>query len=474
MKKIHIYENALCFLIKEGRNAEKANRKTIEIFKDALNIDERKASEIEYDFRNWLFHANMHDSIIRLEPIMAHVALTLGYRQASADEKYLGRLQSIMNYIIENYRNNDFPIALNKLTIDNTTFEKLDSIFGNAVDAAKDEDEKAASKYSDNSKMNKDFIIKRVDSYEEAQYYGKYSCSKSPLCYATDEKTWNTYTNHGSNAAYVILHKNWKNIPEKHGFNTPYDDYGWSMVFLFINPYGEINASNTRWNHDTNGHGPLNVNQSFTKRMIVDKLHVNFNATFKPLITVNGLAQDARRRIFQIKNGKKPNNMFQEFSPMGENCIRICLDGLYNIIDADYQLLSPNLWFLYIDDFREGYARVEGPNGLMNFITAKGDLINHGQDWYIDADEFHNGYTLVQNNDGLWNILMKNGRYINDGKEWFVDIDVFSKGHFECQTVSGTMKTFDMTTIPLNKNKNVIEARIIGNIMKNITKNGYS
>ena len=136
MKKIHILENALRYLIDEGRNAEKAKQKTIAVMKNYLSQNgiqgeqlEAMAAEYEHSLKEWLFHANIPDSVIRLEPIMANVAMQLGFTPKDKDTEELSRLRNITWYILENYRNEGFPIALNKLTLDNTSFDRLNELF---------------------------------------------------------------------------------------------------------------------------------------------------------------------------------------------------------------------------------------------------------------------------------------------------------------------------------------------------------
>ena len=49
------------------------------------------------------------------------------------------------------------------------------------------------------------------------------------------------------------------------GEGNPYDEYGTSMIFVFIDPEGNITASNCRWNHRTEGEYNGSVDHAFTK-----------------------------------------------------------------------------------------------------------------------------------------------------------------------------------------------------------------
>lgn len=298
MKRIHILESKLKYLLDEGKNAEKAKLETYKVIErffgyaswlsypfndEAANPNHLSIRDyIENKLRELLFHANCPDAFIRLEPIMMNVALHLGFEQQEQDVTRLNRLAMIVRYIEENYRKPDFPIQLSQLNISNTTYDTLNDLFGSIIDGEIEEDNQAANSYPEDSVMNPNYEVKEVNSFDEAEYYGKYSCSKSPLCYGEASTTWDQYTNDGANKAYVILRKGWKDIPEIHGENTPYDEYGLSMIFVFITPDGNLAYSNTRWNHDTEGKGPRNVDQSFNKTKIAELLNVNFNSIFKP------------------------------------------------------------------------------------------------------------------------------------------------------------------------------------------------
>ena len=283
VKKIHLLENALRYLLDEGRNAEKAKQKTIAVMKNYLSQNgvqgeqlETMAAEYESSFKEWLFHANMPDSIIRLEPIMANVAMQLGFTPKNKDTRELYRLQDITNYIIASYQNTDFPIALNKLTLDNTSFDSLNELFGSAIDKSK-----GSWKPSNDGKPKPHYTVKRLDTFEEAHKYHPYTQN---ICYLGDEETWNDYTEDGKNAVYVLLRDGWKNIPAKYGEDTPYDDYGESMVFVIIRPDSKVAYSNTRWNHETEGKGPRDVDQSFTENMkkVSDMLQTDYRNVLKP------------------------------------------------------------------------------------------------------------------------------------------------------------------------------------------------
>ena len=399
MKKIHILENALRYILEEGRNAEKAKQKTIAVMKNYLSQNgvqgeqlETMAMEYEHSLKEWLFHANMPDSIIRLEPIMANVAMQLGFTPKDRDTEELYRLKDITNYIIANYKNEDFPIALNKLTIDNTSFDSLNELFGSAMDASK-----GSWKPSNDGKPKPHYTVKRLDTFEEAHKYHPYT---QDICYLKNESTWNDYTVHGKNSVYVLLRDGWEDIPAEHGKNTPYDDYGESMVFVIIRPDGKVAYSNTRWNHNTNGKGPIDVDQSFTENM--DKISDMLQTDYRNVLKASDMCHDLTQKAEQLlQKGWKYdiNKLFDKVRDLGENRQSISLGYWMNIIDMQNKLLSPNQWFNFIGEFSEGFARVaDGEHQQRwSFINTKGQQIGG---WYTYVDNFEDGHAMVTSTEG--------------------------------------------------------------------------
>ncbi len=127
-----------------------------------------------------------------------------------------------------------------------------------------------------------DYIVKEVPDFKTANYYGNKSCSQSKLCYTQSEYTWNEYTSRGKNRVYVCLRNGWENIPEEPGEGNPYDLYGTSMIFVFINPKGDIVYSNCRWNHHTEGAYNGDVDHAFTKTTLSQTIKMPFESVFKP------------------------------------------------------------------------------------------------------------------------------------------------------------------------------------------------
>lgn len=258
---------------------------------------------IEYSLIHTFFHSNNPDAVIRLEPMVCRLALRLGFEQLHPNRPKLNRLKKIVRFIKNNFRKEGFPIVLNEINIDTTTFNDLNSIFGKYIDDEMSSDNQNANNFKDETNRNHRYKVLPNIDYNTAHSYEKYTCSKSPMCFTEDKGTWDQYTNGDDYAVYLLLRDDWETVEEVHGENTPYDDYGLSMIFVIIDEEGNISSSNTRWNHELgDGHMPGDVDSAFTKTQLSELLGVNFNSVFKPK-TVNDASsfEDECRRYAEEK-----------------------------------------------------------------------------------------------------------------------------------------------------------------------------
>lgn len=278
---------------------DRAREKTLEVIKNFFNDGswlygeyENEAANpehlnvleyIEYSLIHTFFHSNNPDAVIRLEPLVCKLALRLGFEQLHPIRPKLNRLKKIVRYIKNNFRKEGFPIALSEINIDTTTFNDLNSIFGKYIDDEMSSDNQNANNFKDETNRNHRYKVLSNIDYNTAHSYEKYTCSKSPMCFTEDKGTWDQYTNGDDYAVYLLLRDDWKTVEEVHGENTPYDDYGYSMIFVIIDEEGNISSSNTRWNHELgDGHMTGDVDSAFTKTQLSELLGVNFNSVFKP------------------------------------------------------------------------------------------------------------------------------------------------------------------------------------------------
>ena len=169
-----------------------------------------------------------------------------------------------------------------------------------------------------------------VDFEKMHNLYYPYTCE---MCYGYLKSTWeeapyaNTQSVNGQivefNKLYVVLMDGWQDIQkpsedephteclfpelfENHP-KTPYDLYGLSMIFVWVNPNGTIASCNTRWNHQAVYTGYHSVDHALDEVELSKILGVNFNSVFK------GLPQykpqpDSRERYFRDEDEQESLN----------------------------------------------------------------------------------------------------------------------------------------------------------------------
>ena len=290
-----------------------------------------------------------------------------------------------------------------------------------------------------------DYEIVKIDSYNDAKNYYKYTNPNSRWCLTYMENMYNSYTCDVINQIYFCLKNGFEDIKPVVGENAPLDEYGLSMISIIVNEDEELAYCTCRWNHDNEG------TDSVMDEIEVSKVvNVDFFETFKPNNTWKDLLNNAKQRL---KNGESPEDVFDYAScRFAGGGMIVKLKSKYNFIDKNGEYLSDK-WFEYFNYFREGYAVVE-LNGKWNFIDDNGEYLSdkwfdyaysfsegyaaielneefnfidiNGKilfdEWFENVESFCNEYARVQLN-GKWNFINKNGEYLSD--EWFDDVEDF-------------------------------------------------
>lgn len=87
----------------------------------------------------------------------------------------------------------------------------------------------------------------KISTFEEAANYLKYA---PDWCILSSEKAFNEHTFNGINKFYFLLRSDYKQVPKSPGESYPYDDYGYSMIAVCIDPDGNLASCTSRWNFD--------------------------------------------------------------------------------------------------------------------------------------------------------------------------------------------------------------------------------
>ena len=69
------------------------------------------------------------------------------------------------------------------------------------------------------------------------------------MCFLHGDENWDFFSNGGRNTCYVLVRDDWENIDPIPGQNCPYDDYGLSVIWVWVTNYGRLYRCTLRWNH---------------------------------------------------------------------------------------------------------------------------------------------------------------------------------------------------------------------------------
>ena len=376
-----------------------------------------------------LFHLRhefglMANADMKYLPVVAKLAYSdeVGFDKRNDNGNEIGILLEIVGL----FKTDDALFQKIKANINNITFIELYE----QVKPKLEESGTIDTYNANHVKVRDDYDVVEVPDFQTANFYGNKSCSESKLCYTQEERTWNNYTKNGINKVYVCLKHGWENIPEEVGEGNPYDEYGTSMIFVFISPDGNITTSNCRWNHHNEGPYLKDTDHAFTKTTLCETIGKRFNETFKPhsigyLIKKGYVTSNMVQKL--LDDGKDPSEIVQVIHSWknGVILIKIKNEEKYNFIKLEpsgkYKLIS-KIWFDFVGCFNDGFADVK-VDGKWNFINTNGQLLSGT--WFDLVGTFYDGFAAVRV-DGKWNFINTNGQLLSS--TWFDSVGTFCNG----------------------------------------------
>lgn len=444
-------------LITEGWAKDKRRiiSRTVDILKNnIIGMSTYGAYKLEKDIEQTYFHGTMagDGKIRKYEPMVANILTKeLGYPNSPENEKETDFLKNVLIYIWNfQIRKGIKPNAV-------CSFEKgvvMDD-FETIVSKYKPLLDELEAKGEDINFIGEtNYEIIPIEDFETAKQYGNFSNPSLPLCYTQGRNTWDRYTKNGENKVFLCLNKKtWKNwrigeSPEDND-ETPYDEYGLSMIWVFIDKGGNIAYSNTRWNHNMEiripdgGYGGKDVDHSFDGKSLERVLNMPFEKAFGVKLGegfdytkyVNEKLEKVNNELSSISD-EFENNECALFDTSFRNIKRINVDNKCNFIKMNENneiiLLSPDVWFEYAPaekEMNQVFPRILSvvrANGKFNIIDVDGNLLLPNNMWcdQIKNDRLNNGanginvYVLRINN--RYNCLGPDGNLLFD--EWVVKI----------------------------------------------------
>lgn len=126
------------------------------------------------------------------------------------------------------------------------------------------------------------------------------------------------------------------------------------------------------------------------------------------------------------------NMLYDNIDDFRNGFARVERYGKWSFIDMSGELLKnekgEEQWFDKVDNFCFGWARVENENGDVSLINEKGKLIENGEIWFEDVGDFFDGFAYVEYETGETSLVNKDGNLIGNGQLWFDDIYAFKDG----------------------------------------------
>ena len=348
----------------------------------------------------------MTNNDVKYLPFVAKIAFSdeVGFEKRNDNSEQLNILRTIVQAIKK-----DPELYTNILNKDVDTYSELVEIMTPYIQ--KKEQDELDNINSKEYVLNTDYDIIEIHSYEQAHEIGEYSSlqgESDKLCYTQNKSTWDQYTNHGNNRVFCLLKHGWKEMKPIAGENAPYDEYGLSMIFIFVNPKGKITTCNTRWNHEHSEwlHSGMSVDNSLS----AEELSEIIGGNIYEVLGINRLEVTFDNAQELLDKGYKPKDIFDKVFDYYDGYAIVILNDKYNWINKDNRLGSSEQWFDYIWKFINGYASVK-LNGKWNWIDTNGDILSPEQ-WFDEVFKFINSYGIaVLNNKWYW--IDTNGQLYN-------------------------------------------------------------
>ena len=151
--------------------------------------------------------------------------------------------------------------------------------------------------------------------------------------------------------------------------------------------------------------------------------------------------------IQRLSDGESPEKVFDNVGSFYEGYAGVKFKEKYNFINQNGEILSPNQWFDWVDDFSEGCAKVYLRGQGKNFINQNGKYLSPNQ-WYNEISNFREGFAWVELNY-KYNFINQNGDLLSPN-QWFDNVDFFREGFArvildrEIYYINGEGELYDM------------------------------
>lgn len=355
-----------------------------------------------YHFEEEFYHDYelKRNATLRLMPLFCRLAFECGFQQSNPKPQKLLFLKRVLELLLK--KSNDGVINLSDIDIYNTSYDDLEKEYGTHIEKKNE----LTRLIVENGQWvrNEDYEIIEDVNYKMAHEYAEY-CT---LCYLQSFATWNNYTNYGTSKVYLILHKDWKNVEKKHDddTNSPYDTYGRSMIFVFVDAEGNLAYCNTRWNHDATYDAEHSTDHALDEREISEIVGVNFYEVFKP--KAKNLEDDP---VYRLSKGDDIDDIFDSVEQWANGLRVVCLNRRFNVLNEKNELISPGRWFKFIENMTEDGQIIVGFDNLVTILNRDGTYLLNSN--YSSITLHDCGSYYVAGSNGYAHIINKKGKIVS-------------------------------------------------------------
>jgi hypothetical protein len=234
-----------------------------------------------------------------------------------------------------------------------------------------------------------DYTYVEICDFDTAAEYGEMSNPGGKLCYTQDEETWDEYTDNGNNWCYLFLRDGYEDEQPVDGEDSPYDDYGLSMIWVFISPNGEITTSNTRWNHHNENRLPpgRETDYSFDEDEIEEITGYNIHELDCDGDETNTPEILEREHEFSVRMKKglgleeSSKGIVDDIEKFGDIYL-VSIEAAWTFVKDD-RILYPNLWCYVFNtsDESQNILRILCKK-KNNIIFSDGSLLVDDNEWF--------------------------------------------------------------------------------------------
>lgn len=398
-----------------GETKRKIVSKTLKVLSELLpNYSEEEVVNMEREILKRFFHGRdaSNPKLRPLEPLVAKILCgELNYQNKFMYDKY-GFLK--LKQVLRNIK----TLANNGIKPEATINDTLDTLIKRYGIKGEDLEKFGISRENVKQDYNKgEYECVEIEDFEEAAEYGQYTNPNGQLCYTEDEDTWNSedYSNNGVNTCYVFLRNGWKDEKPVDGEDSPYDDYGLSMIWIFVSPEGEIVTSNTRWNHHNESLLPPGrvTDYSFNETEIADITGYDVNDLDSDSDTIPDFlekTEELKRRINSGMNVREAcNGIVDDVSSFGDGILVLTISHKSTFV-KNGQLLYPNFWvYVYTDSVSKQFLKLFDKKAE-NIMFKDGSLLANDNEWFEDIRYLRNKEAFIVRKENESDIIGLNGK----------------------------------------------------------------